>query len=171
MGNRIWVGTVFIPSSSSKGWWGNVPMWLQCTCFHRGVLPWRFHGDSVLPRYTDCTALWGKGEKQQKSGLCMEQLARRWWSLPQSFMLLWTRLSESFSPGDHVYSYKSFIFAVPVCGPQSCNTEPAYFISLGAGLVLWKGDTENRGLSWCHRCKRESLPVANLKFLVEISCC
>lgn len=162
--------SIIIPSSSSKGWWGKVPTWLQCTAlFSQGCLPWRFHGSNVLPHYTDYTALWGKGEKQQRNGLCRERLGRRWWSLSWSFMLLWTRLAGNFSPGDHIYSYSRDVRPA-VLLHRVCFL-PVYFISLGAGHRLWKGDTKNGGLSWCHRCKWESLPGANLKLLGEISCC
>lgn len=160
MWNRMWVCTMFIPSSSSKGWWGKVLMWLQGTAlFSQRCLPWRFHGDSIMPHYTDCTALWGQEEKQQKNGLCTELLGRRWWSLSWSFRLFWTRLSEeSFSPENHIYSSSRDALSL-LC--QCVALRSCLFISLGTHR-LWKADTENRGLSWCHRCKWDSLPVPTL---------
>lgn len=126
-------------------------------CFHRDVC----HGDFMVTAscLTTRIAQWGQEEKQQKNGLCTELLGRRWWSLSWSFRLFWTRLSEeSFSPENHIYSSSRDALSL-LC--QCVALRSCLFISLGTHR-LWKADTENRGLSWCHRCKWDSLPVPTL---------
>lgn len=114
-----------------------------------------------------------KGKSHRKNGLCMEQAGGGGHCH-----------SCCFGPGSQNISHLETTSTLTVEVLYLCCASvwpavlqywacflPFYFICSGVGYGLWKGDTENRGLSWCHRCKWESLPVANLKLLEQISCC